>query len=69
MHYFPPEVRRARGVFGVESIPVAVLPLCQLHKHEYNWVILFFFSSEIIIRVASVLPDKVGIMNNICTSK
>ena len=36
-----------RGVLGVGSIPVAILPSCQdmktialkLHKHEYSWVV------------------------------
>ena len=36
-----------RGVLGVGSIPVAIIPSChdmktialQLHKHEYSWVV------------------------------
>ena len=47
----------------------ALKPLKQQQRDHQFFFFFFFFFSEIIIRVASVLPDKVGIINNICTSK
>ena len=43
-----------RGVLGVGSIPVAILPSCQdmrtivlqMHKHEYSWAVKIRNASE-----------------------
>ena len=46
-----------RGILGVGSIPVPILPSCQnmktialyLHKHEYSWVVKIRDASETVV--------------------
>ena len=47
-----------RGVLGIGSIPVAMMPSCQemkniaveLHKHEYSWVLKVRNTSDVVFR-------------------
>ena len=56
--YLPPTGSEERGVLGVGSIPVAILPSCQdmklvalsLQKHEYSWVVNIRNTSEAVLR-------------------
>ena len=56
--YLLPTGSEERGVLGVGSIPVAILPSCQnvktfalqLHKHKYSWVVKIRNTSEAVLR-------------------
>ena len=69
LYHFLPTKRDGRGVLGVGSIPVAILPSCQcmkinallLHKHEYSWVVKLRNNSEA-DRGPTALRAKVSMM-------
>ena len=56
--YLLPTRSEERGVLGVGSIPVAILPSCQdmktialqLYKHEYSWVVKIRNTSGAVLR-------------------
>ena len=53
-----PTRNEERGVLGVESISVAILPFAQvmktialqIHKHEYGWVVKIRNTSKAVLR-------------------